>query len=156
MTQNEDYRRYLEEKFEGLTKHIHAQFSNVQDVLERIEKQTTKTNSRVDKLETKITDIEKGNLKHLTDCPQVPKIEKINSDLEEYRMLKKYPKFAVIVIAIVVIGAVYGFYKMTNTVNITKEELTNEIRLMEGVSKVNRDGYVKFNNNGLKDSIKLK
>ena len=156
MTQNEDYRLYLSEKFEGLTKHIHAQFTNMQDILEKIENQMARTDSRMDKVEIEITDLEKDALRHLTDCPQVPKIEKIYSDLEEYRMLKKYPRFAIIVIAIVVIGAIYGFYKMTNTVNTTKQELTNEIRLMEGVSKVSSDGYVKYNNNGLKDSIKLK
>ena len=33
---------------------------------------------------------------------------------------------------------------------------SNEIRLMDGVSKVQRNGYVKINDNGLTDSIKVR
>jgi len=156
MIDNEDYRLYLEEKFEGLISNMHAQFEKVQDTLDIILKQAQKTNDRVTKLEERAEKTEKNAIKHLMDCPQIPKIDKINNDLEEYRMLKKYPKIAVIILVIVTLGAIYGFIRTTNTITRTEEKLTTEIRTTEGVSKVTRGGYVKYNDEGFSDSIKIK
>ena len=156
MIDNEDYRLYLEEKFEGLISNMHAQFEKVQDTLDIILKQAQKTNDRVTKLEERAEKTEKNAIKHLMDCPQIPKIDKINNDLEEYRMLKKYPKIAVIILVIVTFGAIYGFIRTTNTITRTEEKLTTEIRTTEGVSKVTREGYVKYNDEGFSDSIKIK
>jgi len=140
MTDKPDYRMYLEEKFEGMIKLIDAQFYNMHDKLEAIEKQTTKTNSRVNKLEDKMECVEK--------------------DLEEYHFVKKYPKLIVGAVAVMVVIALFTFYGMTKSVNNkvieTKESLKNEIRLMDGVSKVTRGGYVKYNDRGMSDSIKVR
>jgi len=81
--------------------------------------------------------------------------------LTEYRMIKKYPKIAVTLITIAVLGSIYGFIKITNNhtniaIDKSTENLTKEIRLMDGVSKVQRNGYVKVNDGGLTDSIKYR
>jgi len=93
-----DERLLIEEKFSGLTHLINARFETIEDRLERIEEQTTKTNGRVTSLEHK-------ELTHIQNCPMSPKIEKINEELAEYKMFKKYPKIALALIA----GAVLLF-----------------------------------------------
>lgn len=51
MTDSPDYRKYLEQKFSGLTTAMNAQFYEVHGRLDSIEKQTIKTNGRVNDLE---------------------------------------------------------------------------------------------------------
>ena len=51
MTQSKDYRMYLEEKFEGMTKHMNAEFININDTLDRIENHVNESNGRVHDLE---------------------------------------------------------------------------------------------------------
>ena len=51
MTDSPDYRKYLEQKFSGLTTTMNAQFYEVHGRLDSIEKQTIKTNGRVNDLE---------------------------------------------------------------------------------------------------------
>lgn len=95
----------IEEKFRGMAALMNAHFENLEDRLERIEEQTKKTNGRVTASENKIIDLEKKELTHIQTCPQAPKIEKINEELAEYKMFKKYPKIALALIA----GAVLLF-----------------------------------------------
>jgi len=100
MTKEE--KELFNEKFAGLHSLINARFENVEDRLERIENQTTKTNGRV-------TSLEEKELTHIITCPNVPKIEKLNEELAEYKMIKKYPKLGIAVIA----GAVLIFIATT-------------------------------------------
>jgi len=93
-----DERELIDEKFKGIASLINARFENVEDRLVRIEAQTTKTNGRVSELEHR-------ELTHIQNCPMSPKIEKINEELGEYKMFKKYPKIALALIA----GAVLLF-----------------------------------------------
>ena len=51
MTQSEDYRLYLEERFDAMEKDMHGQFISVHDTLDRIETHVKETNGRVGKLE---------------------------------------------------------------------------------------------------------
>ena len=51
MAEEPDYRMYLNERFDHLTHLVNAQFSAVNDRLDKIETQTTKTNDRVTELE---------------------------------------------------------------------------------------------------------
>jgi len=134
MPDKEDYRNYLEEKFKGLQSAQHGYFNEVHDKLDAIEKQTMKTNNRVTKIE---------------------------DDLVEYRMIKKYPKIAVLIITITVLATIFGFMKIVNrevstAVEGSTETLRTEIRHMDKVSKTTRDGYVKYNDFGLTDSIKIR
>lgn len=86
----------IEEKFKGLTTLMNAHFENVDERLDRIEEQTKKTNGRV-------TELEHKELTHIINCPQTAKIEKINEELTEYKMFKKYPKIGLAIIAAAVI-----------------------------------------------------
>lgn len=100
MTQDE--RRYMEEKFSGFASLMNAHFENVEDRLDRIEEQTKKTNGRV-------SELEKSDLTHFSRCPQTAKIELINKELEEYRMMKKYPKLFIAGVVIVVLLSLATF-----------------------------------------------
>jgi len=104
-----DDREYLNERFDVFGKLINAQFLNVNERLERIETQTTKTDGRISSNENKIIDLEKKDLTHILDCPMAPKIEKINEELSEYRLFLKHPKLGIAVIA----GAVLFFIATT-------------------------------------------
>jgi len=134
MIDQSDYRLYLAERFEGMQKAQRAYFKEVYDKLDAIQIQTTKSNYRITKIE---------------------------DDLTEYRMIKKYPKIAIFIITITVIGTIYGFMRIVDrevstTVGAATDTLRTEIRKMDGISKTTRDGYVKYNDCGLTDSIKIK
>jgi tetrahydromethanopterin S-methyltransferase subunit G len=51
MPQKDDYRLYLNERFDHLTHLVNAQFTNVNERLDAIEEQTKLTNGRVNELE---------------------------------------------------------------------------------------------------------
>jgi cell division protein FtsB len=50
----------------------------------------------------------------------------------------------------------YKNRKMPEKLEETKETIKNSIDGIEGISKVTRGGYVKYNDSGLSDSIKIK
>ena len=96
MPGSNDYRLYLEEKFEGMQKVQHAYFKEVHDKLDAIQVQTTKSNCRITKIE---------------------------DDLAEYRMIKKYPKIALTIIAIAVIAVILSFRSIINKQNGLKAQV---------------------------------
>jgi len=53
------------------------------------------------------------------------------------------------------ITAYFGF-KGRNTPEQIETAIRQEIRAQEGISKVTRSGYVKYNDDGLSDSVKVK
>lgn len=132
------------EKFTGVHKRLSAEFTNVHDKLEAIEEQTTKTNGRVNDLEDVTHNLDKDAIKHTITCPQIKtisdlkgdvdtKLEKINSDLEEYRFFKKYPKIGVGIVAFACIAFLTGGFLMLQKLGLElkegiKTELTNEIK----------------------------
>jgi len=88
--------------------------------------------------------------------------EKIRKDFED----KKNVRFskAAKIIGLVFTGIavctslILGVLSFVNTkkIPIVEDKLTNEIRLMDGVSKQSRSGYVKYRDNvGFTDSIKV-
>jgi len=66
-------RQLIDEKFNGLAKLVNTQFTNMHERLDKIEKQTTKTNERVNELE-------KANLTHVTNCPNSVKIRALEDN----------------------------------------------------------------------------
>lgn len=88
MTGDPSYRLYLNERFEGLTKHIHAQFEIVHGTLDKIEAQTTKTNGRVGELEDKVEKVEKDILTHPINCSKGKDIDEIKKAVDATKLLK--------------------------------------------------------------------
>ena len=61
-----------------------------------------------------------------------------------------------IVGAISLILTAYFSYSSGRKITTTESSLTKEIRLQEGISKVKRNGWVLYNDQGLSDSVKVK
>jgi hypothetical protein len=127
MTKSDDYRMYLEERFNSLTTLVNAQSEVTHEWLEKLEAHAARTNGRVHDLENKLIVVEKDILTHPMRCNKAKDIDKINikvddvvKDLEEYRMLKKYPKLIVIVITFLVIGILISAYGTFKTIHSEK------------------------------------
>ena len=95
MNDSQDYRLF-----------IGSEFVRVHEKLDYIKEQTTKTNNRLAYVEVRVSNVENEVVRHPANCPQVVKMEEINKDLEVYRVIKKYPKLVLFLIAIFVIGII--------------------------------------------------
>lgn len=112
----EPEKELIEEKFKGLHALLHARFENVEDRLDRIEEQTTKTNGRVTKLEDKQHASEIIAATHVINCPNVSKIKAIEDDLLEYKFSKKYPKIFYGGIFIIIIISILTIFDIVKTI----------------------------------------
>lgn len=144
MTKNDDYRKYLEERFNGISTLVNAQFDSMDLLLKKIEDQTKKTNNRVTKLEDEVINI-KSNINHVIDtrldtCPKnktidniEESIDEIKDNLGEYNIIKKYPKASIILIAVfvvsVVVSCITAVAAFTNVVS--NKKIYNEIELVK-------------------------
>ena len=65
---------------------------------------------------------------------------------------------AILIFLGLVINSYFGFRnsKIPAQLEETKETISNSIDGIEGISKVTRSGYVKYNEQGLSDSIKIR
>lgn len=152
MTNSTDYRLYLEGRLAGIEKLISDRHDALHDTLVAIKDQTTRTNGRVSELEINFAT-------HPVTCISSQEIKEIKQDLEEYRVIKKYPKVAILVIvffALTTIISIYQAVKASQQLVHAEMNIRRSIDYIEGVSKVTRGGYVKYNDAGLSDSIKLK
>ena len=135
----------IEEKLKGVKRDVNNGFRNLnlkldnqKTDLNRIELQTIKTNGRVTDLEKKASQIELHEVEHIVTCPQIEiinelkedleekkadsnkKIQQLNDDLLEYRMLKRYPKISLAIVAITCMLLIAGVFL---TLNDFKKEL---------------------------------
>ena len=135
----------IEEKLRGVKRDVNNGFRNLnlkldnqKTDLNRIELQTIKTNGRVTDLEKKTSQIELHEVEHMVTCPQIEiinelkedleekkadsnkKIQQLNDDLLEYRMLKRYPKISLAIVAITCMLLIAGVFL---TLNDFKKEL---------------------------------
>ena len=158
MPDNSDYRLVLE-----------SEFKRVHETLSAIKEQTTKTNSRVSRLEDAVIDLKLADSKHVLNCPVVPDVanmkksiqetkENMDKELLEYRFFKKYPKVIVFIIAVIAGVVMYRtFIKEPSLQETLQEKLTTEIRAKEGISKETRSGTINYVDiNGRRDSINLR
>lgn len=72
---NEDYKLFLNEKFDR----IFAENKEIKEDIKAIKED--------------INNLKLQDEKHYISCPNNKKIEKINDDLIEYKVIKKYPKY---------------------------------------------------------------
>lgn len=150
MTDNPDYRLYLEKCFEGLHKEIRANDINIHDKLDAIVKQTTQTNGRVNDLEKVVGGLEADLLKHPLECTLKDKFEKFEEDQLEYRFFKKYPKTAITLLAIAVLGIALGF----GSLHIGQKNLKSEVDMINTPVRM-RNGSVELMPSGVVfDSLK--
>jgi len=139
MTQNEDYRLYLDERFKGMGSLINAHFHDLSSEITVIKEQTLKTNSRVNHIEDDIKELEKADIKHVVDCPVLPKVQKIEDDLMEYKLFKKYPKAGITVLVIAVILVlinVLGLITTPKAAAQTKIELSDQKAIINKLNSI--------------------
>lgn len=103
----DEYKELLDIKFSHLLEKMEDNFTIVHTKLSSIDEQVKKTNGRVTKLEKDVVNIEKRDLTHILNCPQTQKINDINDQLMEYKIIKKYPKFFLAAFVILVIIIIY-------------------------------------------------
>jgi hypothetical protein len=89
--------------------------------------------------------------------------ERIAKELRTTQKRDKIQRRFLYVMAIIAatglsLTAYFGYTNRKVPIQIqeTKEEIKKSIDLQEGISKITRGGYVKYNDQGLSDSIKLK
>lgn len=115
MSEDPDYRLYLEEKFAGIGKLVNAQFETVHERLEAIKEQTTKTNGRVNELESDLKVLEKEvheELPHTVDgCAQADTIRDLRDNMVTSKTIRN-----TIIVALTGSSAIAGifwiFYKV--------------------------------------------
>lgn len=95
MTDQPDYRIYLEEKFKG-----------VNDKLELIHLQTLNTNGRVDEVETRTVLLEKADISHIINCPQAQKVKELEINYVQNKATKGFV-YRAIGILFGLIGAIW-------------------------------------------------
>jgi len=147
---------YLEEKFGGITKLVNAQFESLHDRQDAIDKsldqlkdessrtlaQALKTNDRVTHLEeqkeeylkTRVsTDMLSTVCTSLTEVKET--VDTIDNDLEEYRIIKKYPKLALILLIVLMLGLGISAYGTFRNIGNSKREKV----LMEKVETLEKE-----------------
>lgn len=163
MTGSNDYRLYLQERFESMETLMTLQFTEIHRRLGEIETQVKKTNGTVQKHEAFNKEVQRVIDTRVTDCPHVDNIigiksevdaidkevKKISEDLSEYRMLKKYPRLGILIVAIFVVGMYLGYRKIVTT----QDELRNTVNMINTPVRT-RDGVLQWYPSGvLIDSI---
>ena len=148
MPENSDYRLFLDERFNGLTTSMNGQFKEVHERLDKIEKQTTKTNGRV-------TEVEDWQKKHCNEEETEEKIiERKRAKRNEFI---KTASLIVITIGVIIaaISSLSNKSSIKSQANATRDSLKHEIRMTKGIPNITRGGWLIVNHNGLTDSVKV-
>lgn len=141
------FSKLLDEKFKGIIVQMDAEFkllnsrvNNTNDILSRVEEQTKKTNGSVAAITARVIDLEKKDIMHLITCPQtaviaemkedlLKKEKDLSDDLQEYHLLKKYPKIGLgIVIVTCILLAIGVYYSYSSLAKDVKEEIRTELK----------------------------
>jgi len=116
---------YFEERIKGITTLINAQFLNLQDCLKDIKKDSDSFRKDIDSLKESLFEVKIDEKTHTLNCPVlskieekiIPEIDKINKDLEEYRMIKRYPKLTIFLLIIISFISVFNIIEFQSKSN---------------------------------------
>lgn len=127
MTSNPDYRLYLEDKFEGIEKSLN-----------RIEKHLEKQNGSIVDLQIESNKMQQAvnDFYHLEQDYKELKdtVKCIDKELDAYYLIKKNPKFALTIIAVMVIMLGMGIVQ-------TIKSWGNTVRNIEIMNEIDRLNY---------------
>jgi hypothetical protein len=147
-----DYRNSVEKEFGHVYKEVSKISETLGKVLEtvsEIKTQTTLTNSRVNHLEESSDEREQVVLdfrkleEHYDDT--VKCVRSIDKELEEYRMVKKYPKIFIGLIVVTVIISLLGYINVRvkmKSVDTTIELVNDKIDLINVPMRTRGGGIV--------------
>jgi len=143
MTDREDYRLYLDERFAHLTTLMNANHKEAMDSSDRIDNHLAKLNGQVTETVKDISNLKIKNANHIIECPAMPKIEAIQNDLGEYRFAKNHPKLMVLIVAFFAVGIIIsmiGTFKQLSDSVLMKEviqqtETTNQILVPTAIQR---------------------
>ena len=127
MTDSQDYRLYLTKCFQ-----------TIDEKLDTIVEQTTKTNNRVNHLDAKVLELDEGLLKHPINCSLVHTVETLKDDLIEYRFIKKHPNWTIVIVAFFVITFIASVYGALATIvsRSEREEILKTVNSIELSEKI--------------------
>ena len=115
MTDNLEYRKYLDERFARLFDLINLNHKESMDSNDRIETHVERTNGRVLDLEKKVVSLEITDKLHIAECPAMPMIKDLKTEVDNFRVekfinwLRSNPK-TTIGILIVILYAAYNIF----------------------------------------------
>lgn len=92
------------EKLSGLTTLMNAQFNNVNEQLQEINEHVQKTNGRV-------LDLEKKEISHIINCPNISKIQSLENDVNKFKTIKSFI-YTILIILGTIAGASYSIIKI--------------------------------------------
>jgi hypothetical protein len=128
---NDDYKLYLDERFNGINILINAHFKDVSERLDTISAQTTKTNGRVNQLEL-------NGISHPLTCPQVKKIEDLEKGLQDAMFFQRHPKLGIGIIGVFVFMFLFSAYTLfEQSRTIMKSSKTHTEQIMTQADSIN-------------------
>ena len=167
-----EVRTMLTDIIAGPLENINGKIRLMSNQLTNIEIQTTKTNGTVSRHEKLITENLPHNESHCTKTEDIEAIKLTLSktdgidvgkkDTEEKQRVEESIRNSKIrdnwykVLTIIGLScAIYFGFKNNKKIDVTETNIRKSIYEQEGVSKVTRGGYVKYNSGGISDSIKI-
>jgi len=152
MPDSQDYRNSVEKEFGHVYKEVSKMSQTLDKVLEtvsKIETQTALINSRVNHLEESSEERQQAvvDFRHLEEhyAETVKCVEQIDRELDEYRMVKKYPKIFVGLIVVTVIISLMGYINVRvkmKSVDSTIELVNDKIDLINVPMRTRGGGIV--------------
>ena len=127
---NYELKTYLSEKIDANHEHTLA-------LLSAIKKDTEKTNGRVNSLEDEVWNLIKHRFDHILECPQKKRVDALEEENQEMRIIKKYPKISLGILVFFVLGTLWGIYTGWSKFDATLQTITaKQIVIEKEIKKI--------------------